>query len=82
MRSLSQVGQVSETEVECDQGVCHQKKKKERKKENQSTGITKMPLNKSDRGPMYWLSSEESTCQCRRHGPIPDPGRSHMLWSN
>ena len=37
---------------------------------------------KNDRGLTYWLSSEESTCQCRRHGPIPDPGRSHMLWSN
>ena len=30
----------------------------------------------------WWHSSEESTCQCRKMGSIPDPGRFHMLWSS
>ena len=28
-----------------------------------------------------WLNGKESTCQCRRHSLIPDPGRSPMPWS-
>ena len=30
----------------------------------------------------WWLSGKESTCQCRRHGSIPELGRSHMPRSN
>ena len=30
----------------------------------------------------WWLRGKESTCQCWRHGLIPNPGRSHMPWSN
>ena len=26
----------------------------------------------------WWLSGKESAHQCRRHGSVPDPGRSHM----
>ena len=44
MRSLSQVGQVSETEVECEQGVFHPKKKK--KKSNRRNKKEKCHLRK------------------------------------
>ena len=30
----------------------------------------------------WWLSGKESTCQRRKHGSSPSPGRSHMLQSN
>ena len=30
----------------------------------------------------WWLSGKESTCQCKRHGSIPDLGRFHVPWSN
>ena len=45
---------------------------------------TTKPTSTSNRlfGPPWWLSGEESAFQCRRHGSIPDPGRSHMLWSS
>ena len=36
------------------------------------------PILHSDAGLPWWLSGEQSACQHRRHGLIPDPGRSHI----
>ena len=46
------MGQVSETKVECDQGVCNNNKKKKKKTKAQELQ-RKMPLKKNDRGLTY-----------------------------
>ena len=50
-------------------------------------GVTQSQTRLSDehfcfQGFPWWVSGKESSCQCRRHGFISGPGRSHMPWSN
>ena len=42
--------------------------------------MLKVVAIKSDQCLPWWLSGEKSTCM--DEGPIPDPGRYHILWSN
>ena len=41
--------------------------------------INKLGGKKEQMGLLQWLSGKGFTCECRRHGFIPDPGRTHKV---
>ena len=49
------------------------------------TIILQLKINKSGEKkeqtgpPSQWLSGKGFTCECRRHGVIPNPGRTHKV---